>query len=280
MNRPYQRIQISLLTMHGKEKVIAPEFKKKLDAKIFLVNDFNTDELGTFTRDIPRYGNQIDAARKKARIGMDIAKTEYGIASEGVFLRDPYSGILPINQEIIIFIDSILNIEMIGQARSGAMSQHAIVKTWDDLSKFAKLNKFPSHQLILRPDHQDHPVFAKGIEKITDLKEAFHQAMKLSKKKRVFVEHDLRAFANPTRMNNIKEATKNLILKMQSLCPKCATPGFWISRNNLGLPCALCDMPSNQIKSKIFSCLKCDYEKEEYVKDRKADPAKCNFCNP
>ena len=63
MNRPYQRIQISLLTMHGKEKVIAPEFKKKLDAKVFLVNDFNTDELGTFTRDIPRYGNQIDAAR-------------------------------------------------------------------------------------------------------------------------------------------------------------------------------------------------------------------------
>ena len=60
--------------MHGKEKVIAPEFKKKLDAKVFLVNDFNTDELGTFTRDIPRYGNQIDAARKKARIGIEIAK--------------------------------------------------------------------------------------------------------------------------------------------------------------------------------------------------------------
>ncbi|MEK0412361.1 MAG: hypothetical protein RJA03_874, partial [Pseudomonadota bacterium] len=25
---------------------------------------------------------------------------------------------------------------------------------------------------------------------------------------------------------------------------------------------------------------KCEYEKKEAVQDKKADPAKCNFCNP
>jgi hypothetical protein len=280
MSNPYQRIQISLLTQHGKEKVIAPEFKKGLGAEILLIDHFNTDELGTFTRDIPRYGSQLDAARRKAHIGMEIGNTKYGIASEGVFSQDPYSGIMPINHEIIVFIDSIEKIEIIGEARSAAMNHHASIKTWNELLQFAKLNQFPRHHLVLRPDHQDHPAFAKGIKNLTQLEESFHEAMKLSKKKRIFIEHDLRAFANPTRMKNIKEATKNLILKMKSLCPKCHAPGFWQSRNEIGLPCAICEMPSNQIKAKIYTCLKCDYEKKEYVKDKKADPAKCNLCNP
>ena len=279
-NKPYQGISISLLTKHKKEKVIEPLFTKAFNSNFITVNTFDTDQLGTFTRDIPRYGNQLDAARKKAQIAMKLSNTKYGVGSEGSFNQDPYTGIIPINHEIVIFVDSVLNIEIVGHARASSISNHALVKNWQELSKFARLNKFPKHHLVIRPDHQDHPVFEKGIDNLDKLKEKFNEALKLSKKKRVFVEHDLRAFANPTRMRNIKEATKNLILKMKSLCPKCHTPGFWINRSQTGLPCAICEMPSNQIMAKIYTCLKCDYEKEEVVKNKKADPAKCNFCNP
>ena len=278
--RRYQDVTIALLTKHRKEKVMEPAFNKVLGANLITVNTYDTDQLGTFTRDIPRYGNQLDAARQKARIAMEITGAKYGVGSEGSFIQDPYTGIIPINYEIVVFIDSMLNIEIVGHARSSSMSNHATVKSWQELSKFARLNKFPRHQLVLRPDHQDHPAFAKGIDNLKSLEEAFHQALKLSKKKRVFVEHDLRAFANPTRMKNIKEATKNLITRMSSCCPRCDTPGFCITRNETGLPCALCEMPSNQVKEKIYTCLKCEYEKKEAVQDKKADPAKCNFCNP
>ena len=279
-NKAYQGISISLLTKHKKEKVIEPLFTKAFKSDFITVHTYDTDQLGTFTRDIPRFGNQLDAAREKAQIAMKLSNTKYGIGSEGSFNQDPYTGIIPINHEIVIFVDSVLNIEIVGHARASSISNHALVKNWQELSKFARLNKFPKHHLVIRPDHQDHPVFEKGIDNLDKLKEKFNEALKLSKKKRVFVEHDLRAFANPTRMRNIKEATKNLILKMKSLCPKCHTPGFWINRSQTGLPCAICEMPSNQIMAKIYTCLKCDYEKEEVVKNKKADPAKCNFCNP
>lgn len=276
----YQGETISLLTKHGKEKAIGPLFQKELNAYLIKTDGYDTDQLGTFTRDVNRYGNQLDAARKKAQIAMELTDTKYGIGSEGSFVQDIYSALIPINYEIVVFIDSILNIEIIGHARSPSISHHALVKNWQELSKFARLNKFPQHQLVIRPDHQDHPVFAKGINNLDKLREAFDEALKLSKKNRVFVEHDLRAFANPTRMKNIKEATKDLMVKLKSYCPKCQTPGFSITRTEAGLPCALCEMPTKQIMAKIHTCLKCDYEKKEMIKDKKADPSRCDFCNP
>ena len=277
---PYENIKISLLTKHQKEKVIAPKFLKMFDAEIIHTDAFDTDELGTFTRDRARYGNQLDAARRKARIGMEITGLKYGIASEGSFTSDPFVGMLPWNHEIIIFIDDVLGIEIIGSSKSAAISSHSKIRNWKELAKFARLNKFPRHHLVLRPDDENHPVFQKGISNRIILEEAFNQAMKLSKTKKVYVEHDLRAHANPTRMKNIANATTDLIHKLKSLCPNCHTPGFQITKVKSGLPCAICDMETRETFEKIFTCNTCDYEKSEFVKKEKADPAKCDFCNP
>jgi len=277
---PYENIKISLLTKHKKEKVIAPKFIKMFDAEIIHTDTFDTDELGTFTRDKARYGNQLDAARRKARIGMEITGLKYGIASEGSFISDPFTGLLPWNHEIIIFIDDILGIEIIGSSKSAAVSRQSKIRNWKELAKFARLNKFPTHHLVLRPDDENHPVFQKGISNRIILEESFNQAMKLSKTKKVYVEHDLRAHANPTRMKNIANATTDLIHKLKSLCPNCHTPGFQITKVKSGLPCAICDMETRETFEKIFTCNTCDYEKSEFVKKEKADPAKCDFCNP
>ena len=277
---PYENIKISLLTKHKKEKAIAPKFLKMLDAEIIHTDTFDTDELGTFTRDKARYGNQLDAARRKARIGMEITGLKYGIASEGSFISDPFIGLLPWNHEIIIFIDDILGIEIIGSSKSAAVSRQSKIRNWKELAKFARLNKFPTHHLVLRPDDENHPLFQKGISNRIILEESFNQAMKLSKTKKVYVEHDLRAHANPTRMKNIANATTDLIHKLKSLCPNCHSPGFQITKVKSGLPCAICDMETRETFEKIFTCNTCDYEKSEFVKKEKADPAKCDFCNP
>ena len=277
---PYENIKISLLTKHKKEHIIAPKFLKMLNAEVIHTDAFDTDELGTFTRDKARYGNQLDAARRKAIIGMEITGLKYGIASEGSFTSDPFIGLLPWNHEIVIFIDNNLGIEVIGSSKAAAMSSQSKVRNWKELAKFARLNKFPTHHLVLRPDDENHPVLHKGISNRIVLEEAFNQAIKLSKTKKVFVEHDLRAFANPTRMKNIAKATTDLIQKLKTLCPNCQTPGFQITKIIAGLPCALCGLETRETMERIFTCISCDYEKSEFVKKKKADPAKCDFCNP
>jgi len=54
-----------LATMHHKEKVIAPIIEQELGIKVIVPQDFDTDRFGTFTREVKRTGNQIEAARLK-----------------------------------------------------------------------------------------------------------------------------------------------------------------------------------------------------------------------
>ena len=52
----YADQKIALLTQHGKERVIAPTLEPHLGCEVPLVTGFDTDQLGTFTRDT-RSGN-------------------------------------------------------------------------------------------------------------------------------------------------------------------------------------------------------------------------------
>jgi hypothetical protein len=70
---PYSGRRVALLTQHGKERVIAPVLDAALGCRVERVNGFDTDLIGTFTRDIPRTGTQVEAARRKARIGMELS---------------------------------------------------------------------------------------------------------------------------------------------------------------------------------------------------------------
>lgn len=70
---PYAGRRIALLTQHGKEGAIASALDPALGCRVERVDGYDTDQLGTFTRDIPRAGIQIEAARKKVRIGMELS---------------------------------------------------------------------------------------------------------------------------------------------------------------------------------------------------------------
>jgi len=79
----YPGRRAALLSQHGKERVIAPEIEPALGCLAERVRGYDTDRLGRFTRSIPRPGTQLDAARKKADIGMELAGLPLGLASEG-----------------------------------------------------------------------------------------------------------------------------------------------------------------------------------------------------
>jgi len=279
--KPYAGLKASLLTQHGKESVICPQLFDSNDLEVVHVSNYDTDNLGTFTRDIPRYGSQIDAARKKARVGMELSGLLLGIASEGAFDNDPYTGMFSWNYELVILIDDIRKIEIVGFFGGLAQSASRQVSSWDEVNDFLSVAKFTTHQLVIRPDDEHHPECRKGVKDLETLKKTFDWAKRISKKGNVFIENDLRAHTNPTRMVNILKATQDLSRKMNSLCPDCELPGFWVTERKKGLACSSCAAPTNLPIAYIWSCVKCDFKKEVMIPNQtKADPANCSVCNP
>ena len=280
-HKPYEGLKASLLTQHGKESVICPELLNTLGLEVIHVTDYDTDKLGTFTRDIPRYGSQLDAARKKARVGMELSGLPIGIASEGSFTNDPYTGLLPWNYELVLMIDDTRDIEIVGFFGGEAQNASKQVSNWNELAAFLTEAQFSSHQLVIRPDDEYHIECRKGINTIESLKEAYEWANKLSKEGKVYIENDLRAYTNPTRMSNILKAAQDLAKKMAYLCPKCASPGFSITETKKGLPCSYCGAPTNLPIANMWSCVKCEHKEEVAIASQaSADPSRCNFCNP
>jgi hypothetical protein len=272
---------VALLTQHGKEKVIAPVLEPGLDCRIRHVTGFDTDQLGTFTRDTPRSGTQLEAARRKARTGMELSGLPLGIASEGSFGPDPFSGLFPWNVELLVWIDDRLGIEVVGMAQGPARSGHLLTGDWQAVESFAGQGAFPDHHLVLRPQSQDDPRIHKGIADWRRLEAAFADCLAQSSNRRVFVETDLRAFANPTRMQRIEQAAHDLLKRLQSGCPACDAPGYWPTERQPGLPCADCGLPTTVYRSEVWTCVRCDHR---YVKERTdrtlAEPGECSRCNP
>ena len=66
--KPYDGLKAALLTQHGKESVIGPELFSSNGLQIIHVTGYDTDKLGSFTRDIPRYGSQLDAEIGRAHV--------------------------------------------------------------------------------------------------------------------------------------------------------------------------------------------------------------------
>jgi len=276
----YAGRRFSLLTQHGKERVIGPLFRESLGVEVELALGFDTDTLGTFTREVARPGSQLDAARKKAQQGMEILGTSYGIASEGSFGPDPF-GLFPWDVELVMLIDRTRGIEVVGVARGPGRHLHDHIATPEALEAFAERAGFPEHGLVVRADGPDDPHLWKGLEDRATLGTAFAEALARSKTGKVFVESELRAHLNPTRMALIGQATQDLIHRMTSMCPRCQAPGFWVVERIAGRPCRDCDAPTNEARAERWACVAGDHaEVRDLETARLADPRWCNECNP
>ena len=280
-NKIYENRRIVLLTKHEKEKVIKPVLEKETGCELIVETRFDTDKLGTFSREIKRPKSQLDTARMKIRIGMKLFNTDIGIASEGSFGSHPYAPI-PWNIELVLLYDKKEKMEIYGIYEGSETNfGHLETNNFDDALKFAEKIGFPKHFLILRSDDEYSKNIIKDIDSVDKLKDSFHWCLTKSRSGNVFIETDMRAHANPTRMKNIEKATQDLILKLMNFCPECGAPGFIMKEAIKGLPCEQCGLPSAMTLKYEFSCHKCKHENEQLYPRGEFAPAQyCNHCNP
>ncbi|GAP98340.1 hypothetical protein NIES2104_48950 [Leptolyngbya sp. NIES-2104] len=258
-----------LATMHRKEEAIAPILESEFGLKVQVPTDFNTDRFGTFTREIARSGDQLEAARKKAFAALERVGGDLAIASEGSFAPHPSFPMLPCNREIVILIDTLNDLEIVGESISTETNfNHRTVSNYDEAYQFAMKIGFPEHKLVVI----DQEKILKGIGDFDQLKAAVSSG-------KVHLETDMRAMNNPTRMKAIAKATLDLIKKLKHCCPECGTPGFTVAEVKRGLPCSWCGSPTDLILVSVDRCSKCGFAQEK-ISEQKADPMYCPYCNP
>jgi hypothetical protein len=277
----FQGRSLVIATKHKKEKVIAPLLKKALQVVCFVNEDFDTDALGTFTGEVERELDPISTARQKCLMAMEVSNCDLGIASEGSFGSHPSVFFASADDEFLIFIDKKNNLEIIVRELSLETNFAAEeIKTEKELMDFAQSIKFPTHGLILRKSKSDVTDIIKGITDITQLKQAFRKLIETSNS--IYVETDMRAMYNPSRMKVIENATKKLVEKIKSSCPQCHIPGFGVIDAKKGLECGLCGQATSSTLSHIYQCQHCGYSKEAMYPNKKKneDPMYCDNCNP
>ncbi len=270
----------ALLTQHGKEAILAPLLASRLEASLVLTQDFDTDQLGTFSGDVERKLSPKDCALKKAQLACELTGINLGLGSEGSFGPSPY-GFGTANLELVACVSHQDGWSVIGHHSSFSSARSQTLSSASDLYRFVE--QTPPHQGLLV---QSSAGVAKGLQGMDEVEaclknwfgndallgSAFAQELKIS--------DDLRAHQCPERRTNIHKAMENLIARLLTPCPKCKTPGFWPDHAQPGLPCRCCGTPTQSIKARTAHCAHCKTEQTYPVNETAADPSHCPLCNP
>lgn len=270
-----------LASMHKKEEAIEPAFKKFLGCKV-VPSRLNTDLLGTFTGEIERTLTPIACAKEKCYRALALENGTLGVASEGSFGPHPSIPFISADFEVLFFADRRLGFELTLTKTSTETNFSAkSIQSREELSAFAKKALFPSHALILRPhDSKDPSLIFKGIQDYEELYRIFQKCAKASREGLVWVETDMRAHKNPTRMKRIEELSQEMVARLATPCPACRIPGWGMVQKVPGLPCNECGMPTDLIRSEIYGCCQCSRQEIVETQKQLADPGFCPFCNP
>lgn len=268
-------------TRHGKEQAMAPLLASHVGIDVFTVPNLDTDQFGTFTREIPRTGSMLDAARAKARYAIAQSGADLAIASEGFFGPHPDIPLAPGNLEIVLLLDQRHGVEIIGQKLTTHVQWvHGVVNNIEDGLRLAYKGGFPDHAMVVRRAEHDPGDMVKGLADEQSFIECVRWLLARTPDHSVFIESDLRAHCNPTRMETICQATLNLIEVMGRFCPRCEAPGFQCIEAVAGLPCRWCGLQTAWPAAHRYRCSRCCHESIKPVAEAFADPGHCAFCNP
>jgi hypothetical protein len=273
--------KLVIATMHNKDKVIAPLLEKHLGVSCITASQLNTDSYGTFSGEVERKLSPLEVLRQKCNAAMDLENCDLAIASEGSFGCHPNYYFTQADDEFVMFIDRRHTIEIVERELSVNTNLNAsYINNIDDLLDFAEKCQFPSHGLILKNKESGYTYLEKGISSKERLIQCFNECISIHGS--VFIETDMRAMYNPTRMKVIERATEKLCEKINSKCPNCLFPGYSVQRVLSGLPCVSCSLPTKSTKALVFQCTSCLYEEiKEFPHGKQVeDPMYCDFCNP
>ena len=280
---PYENCRIVLTTKHHKDVAIHAAFEEILSAEV-VTCEVDTDQLGTFSGEVDREGTASECVRRKCELGLERMGDRYGLASEGSFGPHPTIPFFPCDYEILYFIDNIRGFHL----QESLLSEKTNYRTTslasiDDLDRFAEKSQFPSHGLIVRSNvWRDRSVIYKGIQSEVELHEAFRQCLNQSEDGKIWVETDMRAHVNPSRMAVIAELAVKLSRRLATECPSCNTPGWGIVRFEKGLQCEYCNLPTELVSKEIYGCVSCSFSERLDRSDgmKSASQRFCAWCNP
>ncbi len=281
INSIFSNRQLVIATMHGKEKVLEPLLKNALGVEIILAENFDTDQWGTFSGEISRPLDPLATAKLKCKNAANISGASLAIASEGSFGAHPVIGFIPVDEEILVLIDFENDIEIkVKELSTETNFSGKQIHNVTEAKEFAKQVLFPLHALILRNAKDETEVLIKGIKDWNLLEE--HVIHLLQQFSSIYIETDMRAMNNPSRMKVIEKACIKLIQKITQLCPTCSTPGFDVVDVIPGLPCSLCGCPTRSTLAYLYQCQKCNQQEEKKFPAGKLqeDPMYCDRCNP
>ena len=273
--------KLLIATKHKKETVIAPIFQKEFGVHCFTSDIFDTDTLGTFSGEITRKDDAMTTLRNKCILASKTTNCDLIVASEGSF--GPHTTIFFANadEELIMLKDFKNDFEIIVREISLETNFNGqSIANLEELLEFATKVYFPSHALILKSSEKNG---SKIFKDITSKKQLIDCFKKLKNDFEIlYVETDMRALHNPTRMKVIEKATRTLINKIKSLCPNCSQPGFDIVSSRPGLPCEYCSLPTRSTLSHVYQCKKCQFQEEKMFPRsiQLEDATYCDNCNP
>ena len=261
-----------LATMHSKEQAIAPVLEEMLGLRVEVLQGFDTDRFGTFTRG---GASSRDAAPQAA----------FGLASEGSFGRHPWMPFVAGGRELIVLMDRDAGLELVGADLTAETNYESrLVSSVAEALAFAHDIGFPAHAVVVMGVHNGEPDVLKGVYKGLTTPESLETAVHklLGRGGMAHIECDMRAHVNPTRMQAIERAARDLARLALSGCPRCGRPGFDVVERQGGLPCAACGLPTRRIRLEIVGCVGCGFRQERLpaTGQTPASPGECDACNP
>lgn len=273
-----------LATMHGKEAAITPVLARFTGLRVVVPDDFDSDRFGTFSRDIPRAGSALDAARAKIAAGFACRPdATVGLASEGSFGPHPALPFVPLGTELVLLVDRTHGLELAGWHRAPApYARGERVTSLEAARALATRLRFPAQGLIVMAMADGAAAPQLGLHKAFDTPAALEAAVarELAERGEAWLEADLRAYRCPPRMRRIRRAALALVRAWRSRCPACARPGFMPATSVPGLPCGWCRHPTALPRAHRLHCDGCGHAAEQPVRQALADPAHCDHCNP
>lgn len=279
---PYAGGVFALTTRHGKQQALSLPFRSGLGVELLLA-DADTDQLGTFSGEIERAEDAFETCRAKAFMGMAATGLPQGMASEASFGPHPSLPMLAVGQELLLFVDQQRGLTVLEQRLEWRTNySHVQLDPNGSIDPWLKQVGFPSHRVIVRPLEAQPDYLFKGVGSRAALDHALQQCRAADPNGTVWLETDMRAHCNPTRMRSIRRLGVSLVRRLRTPCPCCGSPGWGRVDTLPGLPCRDCGTATALTRLEIWGCPQCYARREQPRLDgcKEADPGQCPWCNP
>lgn len=282
MSSAYAGQRICLTTLHGKEQALARPFAVGLGA-VLEVSPCDTNRLGTFSGEVERCDSALATCRQKAWLGLERTGLRLGLASEASFGPHPSAPMLPIGQELLVFLDLDRGLTVVEQRLEWRTNYaQRLLRSDEDPGPWLQQVGFPSHGLIVRPASAEAGPWYRDLCSSLDLQNALEACRRADPRGEVWLETDMRAHRNPTRMRSIRRLGVSMVRRLCRRCPSCGSPGWGLVETEPGLPCEACGTATDLTRLEVWGCPHCVHREWHPRRDglAVAQPVDCPWCNP